>query len=416
MPTVAPSARPEKLATPLLHASARRPGGPATFCQPPTAGRRRPSRAAHPWREHRECAPADALAVERAAERHPHWLPRRHPEARGPANRHVGFRESAPAGAYARVPTWRSREHWLAFTVPVAAGLHPAVLARHGVSAELLRRWARIKSLYGWSNGRHVVVRPDTLASVLGVSERQVQRLNGAARALGLEVVIVVGRMLTLEERAVAYDAGSRQRGLASEVALSIPQDQRGLVDHVTPPRGSYLPTNSDVDLLPLHRLTAAKTGEAASRPRPRKGRRRSPGPGFRLAQALVGTVGWLNSERPWRLAGLLGRFATAATPWTAQHVAQVLAAADYRLGRSSITAHSIKTRPAVVLAAKLRDLDPVADHPGLGVGPLVATTPDPCGHPSCDGYGWLRDLIEINGYSTARKCPRCPPVIRRNP
>lgn len=390
----------------------------ATACADPQTRFGRPEqpcprlRGRHPWLSHRACAPEDAPAVERDAEAHPEWLPRRHPEARGRGNEHVGYRHAAPAGAYVRIAVWRSRDHWLAFTVPITIGLHPAVLAKHGVSADLLRRWARLKSLYAWSNGRRCIVRPDTLASVLGVSERQVQRCNQAARELGLEVVVVPGRMLTLDERAQAYHAGSRQRGLASEVALTIPREQHGAVDHVTPPRGSYLSKKSQVDLLPLDRLTAGKK-EAAPRPRPQRRRRPGPGPGFRLAQQAITTVRWLHNETPHRIAGALKRFADAG--WTGVHIAQALAAQDARLGRGTLSADRIKTRPAVVLAAKLRELDPVTDHPGLSHGPLVALPPVSCGHPACDGRGWLRELVDVSGYSTALKCPRCHPNLRRN-
>ncbi|WP_454226098.1 hypothetical protein [Propioniciclava flava] len=78
------------------------------------------------------------------------------------------------------------------------------------------------------------------------------------------------------------------------------------------------------------------------------------------------------------------------------------------------MTATRITTRPAAVLAAALRDVDPTLDHPTLTNGPLIPVLTS-CGHPSCDGHGWLHDLIEINGHSFARKCPRCPDTIRTN-
>src|SRR5699024_2506099 len=51
----------------------------------------------------------------------------------------------------------------------------------------------------------------------------QVQRCNAAARELGLEVCVVKGRMLTYDESTACRQRGSTQRGLSSEVALTIP-------------------------------------------------------------------------------------------------------------------------------------------------------------------------------------------------
>lgn len=380
--------------------------------QPPARGR---GPLKHPLHRHRACTPETAPTVEALAMIRPDFMPRYHPEGRGPAYSHVGVRSEAPEGAYGPIPVWSSRLIWVKYTVPRAAAMHPGVLYEHGVSVDLLCRWAAAKSAYAWTNGRRCVVKPSTLASVLGISERQVQRLNACARDLGLEVVVVLGRMLNQEERWQAHDRGSRQRGLATETALTIPRDQRGPVDHVTPPRGSYLSAQRDDSSLPLGRLTAGKK-EAASRPRPRRSRGRTPNPGFRLAQQAIQAVPWLRHESPWRIAGVLTRFATAPTPWSGTQIAQALAAEDTRLGRPTITADKIKTRPAVVLAAKLRDLDPEIDHPGLHVGPLVATIPVACGHPSCDGHGWLRGEVETTaGYLAVKPCPHCPPAVRAN-
>ena len=367
----------------------------------------------HPLHSHRAATPQTAAYVLAHAMDRPDLLPRRLPEGRGKAFAHVGVRVDAPAGAYSRIPVWRSRDHWVTVTVAVAIALHRDVLARHGVAPDSLRRWARAKSGYAWDNGRRCVVRPDTLASVLGLHERQVQRLNACARELHLEVVVMTGRMLTQLERWQAYDRGSRQRGLATETALTIPPDQRGLVDHVTPPRGGYVTRKSSGESVVLHGLPAG-TSEAATRPRPEKGSRRG-SPAWRLACDVTRHVPWLAREAPQRLVAALTRYVTCPEPWTGRDVAAAITTRDRRLMQPAITTDRITTRPAAVLAAILRDLDPILDHPALTEGPLVPLAAVACGHPSCDGHGWLRGLVEVEGYDVALKCPRCPASIRRN-
>ncbi len=369
-------------------------------------------RLAHPLHRDRIATPATAEYLLRHAMTRPDLFPRHLPEGRGKAHQHVGVRVEAPPGAYSSIPVWRDRQHWVTITVAIATAMHPETLSSYGVAASTLQRWALAKSGYAWSNGRRCVVRPDVLASIMGVSERQAQRCNALARALGLEVVVMQGRMLTQEERWRAYDAGSRQRGLATETALTIPPDQRGLVDHVTPPRGGSVTTETK-DLLGFpHGLPAGING-AATRPRPQS-RRRKGSPAWRLALEVVRAVPWLAQESPHRLVGVLARYVMCPTRWSGAHIAAALTERDRRLQQPSMTATRITTRPAAVLAAALRDVDPTLDHPTLTNGPLIPVLTS-CGHPSCDGHGWLHDLIEINGHSFARKCPRCPDTIRTN-
>lgn len=367
----------------------------------------------HPLHRHRAASPETAPYILEHALDRPDLLPRYLPEGRGKAYRHVGVHVDAPAGAYSRIPVWGSREHWLAFTVPVAIALHRDVLARHRVSPAALLRWARAKSGYAWDNGRRCVVKPATLASVISLSKRQTQRLNNAARELGLEVVVLPGRMLELEERMLAQKVGSRQRGLATETALTIPPDQRGLVDHVTP-SGGRPGRRKTHDFCTPSRPTGRMIGGRCAAAPTKKRRRGSPA--WLLARDVVHNVAWLAAEAPSRLIGALTRFVTCPEPWTGRDVAAALAARDRRLQQPSMTTAHVKTRPAAVLAAALRDLDPVLDHPALHEGPLVPIPATSCGHPSCDGHGWLNGLADINGYQVAIKCPRCHASVRANP
>ncbi|MEO3939443.1 hypothetical protein V3N99_22280 (plasmid) [Dermatophilaceae bacterium Soc4.6] len=111
-------------------------------------------------------------------------------------------------------------------------------------------------------------------------------------------------------------------------------------------------------------------------------------------AHQLIGLLPWLRTERPGRLAPALTRFVdpTIATPvWTAQDLADAIT--DLRARRGLITPLTdtqIRTRPAVVLAGFLRQLDPVADHPRLA---HLDPTHLRCHQPACD-HGWITYLI----------------------
>jgi len=132
-------------------------------------------------------------------------LPRWHQDDRGETNAHRGIHVQAADGAYAPIPVWSGREHWLTVVVPVAIAIHRHELVAAHISPYSLRQWALVKSGYACPRtGRRVIVRPDTIASVLGVSERHVERINALARKIGLEAVALLGRMLTFEESAAA--------------------------------------------------------------------------------------------------------------------------------------------------------------------------------------------------------------------
>lgn len=358
-------------------------------------------------RMHRECAPEHASLVRSACMQDRSVLPRWHQDDRGRANEHRGVHVVAPAGSYARVPAWLSREHWVTYVVPLAIAQHRDVLIKHHVSPTMLREWAKVKSGYADPRtGRRCIVRPKTLASVLGVDERHVQNINRAARELGLEHVVLVGRMLNQDECMGARRRGSRQRGLSTEVALTVPTFLRRSVDSFTPTSGPATPHKSQGRRVPPHGLAAEQKGSAPPThlnkglQRTRRGRQ--------LAADVARKVPWLAEERPGRLAPALMRFAVAGQPWTAQDVADAIGAHTLRTGRGAIQADSIRTRPAAVLAAILRELDVEADHPGLVPFETVEAEPaETCGRTGCD-HGWIEDH---NG--RVRPCPHCPSSVR---
>lgn len=360
------------------------------------------------WLTHRQCAPEHAAAVYHACLTDPRVLPRRHQEDRGFRNGPRGHHQLAAPGAYQGIDAWNGRANWLTFTVPIAVALRPEVLRRNGVNRDTFLRWAQVKSGYAkQATGRQCIVRPDTVASVMGVSKRTVQRCNLAARALGLEVVIVKGRMLTAAEKfAIWYPWRSKQRGLATEVALTIPRAihsvMRAVVSSVTP--GKYHPVsrNSHVEHLNLHGLRPNQK-DGAPRRRPQKGcpaRWRA----RQVASDLTCAVPWLAGEGPRRLVPPLTRFVDAETPWRTADLVTVLR-------RVAVDPASIRTRPAALLAAVLRKVDPVADHPAAG--PLIPRAVQACDGPECDGHGWINGSDPATGRAWARKCPDCPPEVR---
>lgn len=364
---------------------------------------------------HRICEPEHQSVVFRRCLQDRRVLPRWHQEDRGPRNTLRGHHETAPAGAYSNIPVWHNRQHWAGIVVSMSMLLKPGVLARHHVSPTTFRAWAIAKSGYvqHQASGRRCIVRPDTLASVVGVDERTIQRCNAAARQLGIEVVVMEGRMLTGDERGAIRAMGSRQRGLATEVALTIPSWLRSPVDRVTPPKRLLKPEkitlgDTSVKASGQTRGTALRAGASKRQDRDR-GRLRSVG--SELARRLP----WLAGEGPGRLAPALRRFVTAEAAWTAAQ----LAAAITRISadRGPIHAGMIRTRPAALLAALLRRLDPIDDHPGPDspmIPPPPSPLPGPCGGADCDGHGWING-VAASGYRWAHPCPDCPPAIRRS-
>lgn len=393
-------------------ARARRPGRgqpPATTGALGVDGLSVPADVAQRWhlRQARRCAPESAGVVRQLCRTDRSVLPRWHQDDRGETNAHRGIHVQAPDGAYSRIPVWSGREHWLTFAVPVAIAVHRHELVAAHISPDSLRQWALVKS--GYANprtGRRVVVRPDTIASVLGVTERHVERMNALARKIGLEVVALVGRMLTFEESAAARRRGSRQRGLSTEVALTVPSAIREAVCSVTPTRGKASSRQQLREREFLHAASGEMTDAATRRARPKRSCKL--GPARRTAAELVRIVPWLARERPGRMAPALNRFVHATTPWTAADIATALDARDRRWGRGVIFEADIRTRPAVLLAHMLTDVDPWADHPRL---PELEAA---CTYPGCDGHGWINET-DGDGYAVARPCPQCPPWRRAN-
>lgn len=360
---------------------------------------------------HRVCAGEDVEFVRTACLYDRAVLPRWHQDDRGDRNAHRGVHHAAPAGAYAGIRAWDGRQHWLTFVVPVAIAAHRDLLRLQELSPVTFALWARVESGYAQDQrtGRRCIVRPDTVASVMGCQVNTVRKCRRIARRIGLQVVIVLGRMLSAAECWAARRRGSRQRGLSTETALTIPSPIALRQVSDTPTRGQPAHPATHHHSPPLGGASADQT-EAAPPPHPHKsssGRSAT----RRLAADLVHAVPWLRSERSGRLVPALSRFAAVRPAWTAQDVIDAVQTIRERRGLvTTLTDVQIRTRPAVVLAAFLRQLDHHDDHPRLA---LVDPAELRCGQPECD-HGWITldqpPASHLAGHPHVRRCPQCRP------
>lgn len=395
---------------------------------------------------HRRCAREYAAYVELHAGDRRQFLPRWHQEDRGPDREPYAHHEVAPDGAYAKIPIWTGRDHFLQVVAPLVIGdakrrASDGILRttrpdpadkRPGspVSEKLLRRYLAVRSAYAdQRTGRRCIVRPETLASVLGVDQASIHRCQNVARSLGLERVVAMGRMLTFSERMTLWRTAkrdhvrpSRQRGLSTEVAFTDPGARRRYLWTAPPDRGSALKNKP-------HRITPHLDGQAAASGRKNRAasRRRLPrSPAWHvqarpIAAELVKILPWLRSESLTRLLPMLKRFAVADEAWTA---AQLVDAIDDHHARNSagrptrpIATYDparIRTRPAIVLASLLRRLDVTDDWTP------PAPTPCPCHHTDCRP-AWIYPTDPTTGRQYARQimavrddqgdvveCPHC--------
>ena len=274
---------------------------------------------------------------------------------------------SATPGAYTGTLGWSSREHYLRVVVPITLQLHRDVLRRHQIAVDTFRRFLAAKSLYAQEqhSGRTVIVRPDTIAGLAGLSERHVQKCNRAARELGLEIVLETGRMLSEFEVYAARRRGSPQRGLSTVTAFVVPGAVKLLVYSATPTRGEG--SRSSVKKSPTfgQRSARPKSAPLRSAPSPTRQVTRSRPPGWRLAVDLTGQALFLRRCSPGRVAPQLARFTRCPHRWTATQLLRAMDQVNVRLGYSSPI--QAKRSPWALLKWYLHQIDEVADAPGFG-------------------------------------------------
>jgi hypothetical protein len=430
---------------------------------------------------HRLVAPANLPMVWSLAKQG--WLrvlPRYHRDTINPyypshsVVRHLGVEDRAPLSAYKAIAPWQNAEQWVD-TVADTVANNPDIRTAFGVSTRMMNAWAQTVSLLAQRNpltrqtGYGFINTPKLIASMISrttgkpVHERTVQRCNALATELGLRRVIREGRMLTLSEREQIQRL-TRQRGLATEVALTIPQPATATLAHAQtnqPPTHQptipQTPTTSTPRLAvfssfchPSQRLRLTTQGElnylnlnqpdAASRrsniPNPGAGlgkdaatRRQSEEKAARhirarqLARQLTNhplLESWLGKQNPRKLYAI-NKFVIYSAPyaWTADELAELI---NHQLRHKTHPRQKLALRvgqqlnpariwstPAALLASLVRYIDPVRDHPRL------STLGQPCLKPGCSGDGWQLSQTTLNNItytqtSRTRPCPTCPP------
>lgn len=265
----------------------------------------------------------------------------------------------AAPGAYTGTIGWTSRQHYLTVTVPAALLARPEVLQGQHVEPATFLRWIRAKSLYSQDrrSGRSVIVRPDTIAHLMQASLSTVHRCQRAARQLGLEQVILMGRMLSEIEVKRARKNGSPQRGLSTISAFTIPAWLQRPVCHDTPSRGGALSAYVKDFLTFNHTEGRSKGAPLRSAPR-----QRTRSPAWALAKDLTDQALFLRRCPPGRIAGQLRRYQTVPRPWRAVQILRAMDAVNVRLGYTAPVRP--KQSPWGLLSWYLRQIDPVADHP----------------------------------------------------
>jgi len=279
----------------------------------------------------------------------------------------------AQPGAYSAIPAWGSRALWLR---AVQRLLHqqPDLLARHHVSPTAVTSYAETLSAYADQvTGRRCIVANRCLRDLTGLSDATADRARRILDALGLRVVILAGRRLTLGECLEARSRGCRQTGFANEIALTIPKtlwitlvdDTSNSVDE-PPTRGRKAVTfTADVTTSYPQEDNNARPPAAQHRSNGSPPKRRPSSPATDdLITGLQQRIPWLRSEQPTRLRPLLTKYADSPLRWTVNDIITTLDRRNQREGWTSLSTGYIRTRPAALLAFYLHGLDPQADHP----------------------------------------------------
>lgn len=249
-----------------------------------------------------------------------------------------------PRANMATIPTWGGRRRWLA-AVRVALDQPDGqqLLARHHVAPATVVAIATLDAQAAdHRTGRSVATAHATVARVLGICSRTVQRARQVLLDAGLAVVVATGRYLTAAERHQAAAAGRHQIRAASTRVLTLP---RHLAHVHLPRRGSKTPKNSRQCMDTKRALTRAT---APTRPLPR------PIWIQRLAARLATRLPWLATNHIGRLCDTLDTL--PITPdWTATDIIDTLDARNRHLGLLSLPPPS-QHHPTALLAHQLTD------------------------------------------------------------
>lgn len=324
---------------------------------------------------------------------------------------------------YQATARWRGMDHWLSVVIPRALEANPDVLAGR-VRRERFIAIMHAHALYARKDGRDCIVRPDTIAALVGCSERSVQYARAAAKRLGIIIEALPGRMLDLGERLQARDRGSRQRGLSAVLALVIPADIDPRVEPVdnppventprvrphsftcTPSRGPRSSLSRHVYSVPS---PAWRPGTKVGAPR-RVNQPARPGTATSFAQHLARHVPWLRTTPAQRLAALVRPFMSGPFPWQPAELASAM-----RICRPFPPATSIIHAPISLLAWYLRQLDPTdsparnADRASALNHELARAKADAVPMPD-----WFRDANWLAGAPSTRSPELAPKGVTR--
>jgi len=174
------------------------------------------------------------------------------------------------------VTAWRSATGWLDALRHAVSSSDGAERRRQArVALGTLLRVARADAAAAdASTGRGVATSHETVAGILGMSGKTVQRARQLIEALGFSVTIAEGRYLTTAERAAAREAhGGYQVRAASLRALTLPAPP---VRNVHLPRRGHVLSSSPVRENSPRRAAAARppASKRSDSPAPRFGHR----------------------------------------------------------------------------------------------------------------------------------------------
>ena len=365
---------------------------------------------------------------------------------------------SLPRRARRRLAVWSSRTAYLDL-VQALAGTPElrAACRRHEIA--VITWCATMTAAALHADGRTGELRAEqgTVAADCNREAKTVQRSLAIAAEFGIALELYRGRELGRDERmALAAEFGRHpQRGIPSvwQLAYIPPLISRRFTRLTRHHAGRWIiylgpgnitgDTSDSLGLRPpspvgaafrvthlqlpdLHGQRPAASGRRmdAASPRQSPGKacdlRRKAAAGA-LAAQMVLQLPWLAGEAVSRLTPCLTRFATANVPWTAADVIAALTDQGLRRGHRllELDPHQIHTRPAIVLAGLLRDLDVDADHPRLVEleaeqrrqardAAALSIPPHECDH------GWVQVVDEYGHQAVARcvggsACARAP-------
>ena len=359
---------------------------------------------------------------------------------------------SLPRRARRRLPVWASRRAYIDLVQALAATSEVREACRRRQIA--VTTWCAVMTSAAMhADGRTGELRAEKaiVAADCTREAKTVQRALAIAAEFGIAMELYRGRELGRDERmALAAEFGRHpQRGIPSVWQLAyIPPTisrrftrltrqhagrwviylgthQPGNTDSaacgVRPPSplgAAFHLTNLQLRNLQGHRPAASGRRKDAASPRPSPRKRVDPrrrAATAHLAAQVATGLPWLAGEPLSRLTPALMRFATANTPWTGADVLAALADQALRRGHRllDLDPHLIQTRPAVVLAGLLRDLDVEADHPGLAELDAMHRHGEPDTYSThytqhippheCD-HGWVT-VVDEHGHEAAARC-----------